>query len=74
MMYADDTMLYISDKSVSAVSHLIRKDMNSISEWLRSNLLFPNVNKSFCMLIGSRKTLKGQVMSTYMGNHVVKHT
>ena len=73
MMYADDTMLYVSDKSVSGVSHLIQEDINAISEWLRLNLLFPNVKKSFCMLIGSRQKLKGQVMSVYMGNHVVKH-
>ncbi len=74
MTYADDTVLYVSDKSVSGVSHSIQEDINSISEWLRLNLLFPNVNKSFCMLIGSRQKLKGQVMSVCMGSHVVKHT
>ena len=40
LMYADDTVLYYSAKTVSEIEHTINSEFESISTWIRNNSLF----------------------------------
>ena len=39
ILYADDTVLYYSSKSVSDLEHHINADLETVSEWFSRNLL-----------------------------------
>ena len=56
-MYADDTSLAYSAKSVSDISNVMSYELESLRKWLSGNKLSLNVAKTTSMLIGTRNTL-----------------
>ena len=46
ILYADDTVLYYSSKSVSDLEHHTTADLGTVSEWFSRNLLTLNISKS----------------------------
>ena len=57
-LYADDSAVFTSDKSVEDVSRVLNRDMVEISKWLQVNCLTLNTNKTKCMLFGSQAKLR----------------
>ena len=57
-MYADDTSISFSARSVSDLNVTLNKELDSLREWLQGNKLSLNVLKTQAMVIGSRPNLK----------------
>ncbi|CAB4026264.1 Hypothetical predicted protein [Paramuricea clavata] len=56
-MFADDTNITVSGKSVKEAEVAINVDLNNIREWLLSNRLSLNLVKTEYLLIGSRHNI-----------------
>ena len=56
-LYADDTVLYFSDKSPKVIESVLNNDLNNLYTWMCSNRLSVNESKTVCMLIGNRQML-----------------
>ena len=56
-MYADDTAIYYSSKDVNDIVRIMNNDLNNVDNWLASNKLSLNVNKTHFMLIGTPQKL-----------------
>ena len=57
-MYADDTSISFTAKSVNDLNMTLNKDLNSLRKWLQGNKLSLNVLKTQAIVIGSRPNLK----------------
>ena len=57
-MYADDTSISYSSKSISLINNDVNKDLRSLKTWLEENKLSLNVAKTQSILIGSRYRLR----------------
>ena len=57
-MYADDTSISYSSKSVDEINSAINDDLSNLKLWLEGNKLSLNVTKTQAMLIGSRAKLQ----------------
>ena len=57
ILYADDTVLYYSSKSVSDLEHHINADLGTVSEWFSRNLLTLNISKCNFVIFGSPQKL-----------------
>ena len=57
ILYADDTVLYYSSKSVSDLEHHINADLGTASEWFSRNLLTLNISKCNFVIFGSPQKL-----------------
>ena len=56
-MFADDTNITVSGKSINEAEVAINADLNNIREWLLSNRLSLNLVKTEYLLIGSRHNI-----------------
>ena len=57
-MYADDTSISYSSRSVDAINSAINDDLSNLKLWLEGNKLSLNVSKTQAMLIGSGAKLR----------------
>ena len=49
-LYADDAVFYMNDESMTELILRLNKFLDSLSEWLKLNLLVPNTEKTVLML------------------------
>ena len=56
-LYADDTVLFISDKSLHNIKSCINSDLEKLNNPLKSNHLTLSLSKSKFMIIASRQRL-----------------
>ena len=56
-LYADDTVLYVSSKSVYTIESELNSDLNILNWWLTLNRLSLNISKSKFIIIGSNQRL-----------------
>lgn len=56
-LFADDTLLYITGKDMNEIANKMNSELKSVVNWLDSNKLKLNVQKTKCMLINSRSRL-----------------
>ncbi len=56
-MFANDTNITVSGKSIDEAEVAINADLNNIREWLLSNRLSLNLVKTEYLLIGSRHNI-----------------
>ena len=56
-LYADDAKLQYSDSDLQMVENILQSDLTALATWLGSSRLCLNVDKSNCMLIGSRQKM-----------------
>ena len=59
-MFADDTNLTLSAKTLSELKLALTPELNNLSCWLKANRLSLNVAKTELMIIGSRQRLSVQ--------------
>ena len=52
-LYADDTVLYVSSKSVYTIESELNSDLNILNWWLTLNQLSLNISKSKFIIIGT---------------------
>ena len=70
-LYADDAELHFCGSDLRVVENGLQSDLNSVATWLGSSRLCLNVDKSSCMLIGSRQRVAGQTLSVSIGGSVL---
>ena len=58
ILYADDTLVYVSGKTVNEIEAFLNEDLKSVADRLSSNLLTLNCEKSKFLLFGSKQRLK----------------
>ena len=58
ILYADDTLIHYSAKTVQDIETYLNIDLQTVSQWLQSNLLTLNCDKSRFVLFGSTRRLK----------------
>ena len=56
-LYADDTLLFFSCKSIARIESMLSGDLNRVISWLHSNFLSLNYSKTKIMLIGTHQRL-----------------
>ena len=56
-LYADDTVLFISDKSLHNIKSYMNSDLEKLNNWLKLNHLTLSISKSKFMIIGSSQRL-----------------
>ena len=57
-IYADDTLLYVSDDNILSATHKLQADINAVSNWFKQNQLSLSVEKTFTMFVGSKHRLE----------------
>ena len=60
-LYADDTLLDATGKTIDKVTESLQLELNKLSLWFKQNHLTTNASKSCTMLIGSRQRIKDYV-------------
>ena len=55
VLFADDTVLFVTDPNFEACISKIKIVINNLSKWLNNNRLIPNINKTKLMLITPKK-------------------
>ena len=61
-IYADDTVIFVSDNNISDIQHKLTCDLDNISKWCADNELILNFSegKTEAMLFGTHKNLSLQ--------------
>lgn len=57
-LYADDTLIYVSDEDVNVAASLLQDDINEVVSWFTKNKLTTNVSKTCLIPIGTKSKLK----------------
>ena len=55
IMFADDTNLFMTGKSLDVLERQMNEELQIISEWFRANLLSLNITKTSYMIFGNKK-------------------
>ena len=63
VLYADDTVLYISGKDIGAVVKKLQEDIDAVANWCAINGITANTEKTKVMIFGSRNTLANASLS-----------
>ena len=77
MMYADDTVIYLSSTSTSDIELKLNLDLANLSQWLHYNKLVLNMKKTEFMMFGTRQRLARQkcdVTDINLNGQSIKHT
>ena len=56
-MYADDTVIYFSDKNPATLMKTLQDDLNNVVKWMEDGRLILNQKKTKCMLFGTYQRL-----------------
>lgn len=82
LLYADDSVLIVSDRDPNVISRKLKSDLISCNQWFSENKLSMHVGKTECILFGSKRniskikefeieyngyTIKGQPTVKYLG-------
>ena len=72
MMYANDTVIYFSAKTVAELEITLGTDINNISNWMQVNKLFLNKQKTEIVIYGTRQNprLKDDMSLLYEGTEL----
>jgi hypothetical protein len=54
-MFADDTNLFLTGKSLNDLEMKMNDELKIISEWFKANLLSLNIDKTSYMIFGNKK-------------------
>ena len=66
-LYADDATLYAKHTNVQEIESTLQSDLNSVSEWCKTNNMAIHPLKSKCMLLGTNAKLnKASALNLYV--------
>ena len=71
-MFADDTNLTLSAKTLTEFKLALTPELNNLSCWLKANRLSLNVAKTELMIIGSRQRLLSNVTTIKIDDQIIK--
>ena len=71
-MYADDTAVYYTSKSVSEITHCLQEDLDCISYWLSANKLTLNAKKTKTMLFHTQYYTSASVLNLSVRNEALE--
>lgn len=54
ILFADDTTIYLSDMKTTTLRNTMNEDLERVSDWLRTNKLTLNINKTYACHFGQR--------------------
>jgi len=76
IMYADDTVIYTSDKSIATIKANLTEDFERVANWLEQNQLIINLKKgkTECMLFGTPQRTKSQILDIAFTNRTLSET
>ena len=57
LLYADDSVLIVSDRDPNVVAQKLKSDLESCNQWFTENKLSMDVGKTDCILFGSKRKL-----------------
>ena len=60
VLFADDTTVYVQHDSVEGAIQILKSELAKVSEWLDSNKLALNVNKTQKLMMSRKKNLNPQ--------------
>ena len=63
-LYADDTVLYISQTDTFQIQSALQSGFNSLQHWLAANKLLLNKTKSHTMIFGTQQNIKTKFKSS----------
>lgn len=69
-MYADDTTVYASAKSISELSSIQDKELKMVEQWVSNNKLILNISKTKSIGLGSNKSLKHKPKLNLLINNI----
>ena len=69
-LYADDSLLIVSDKDIKKVEHTLEIEINKISKWLQSNKLSLHLGKTESIVFGSKYKLRKESKMNISCNNV----
>ena len=70
-LFADDAELHYSHSDLCVVETCLQSDLDSVADWLDSSRLCLNVEKSNCMLIGSRQRVANKGLGISVGGNML---
>jgi len=70
-LFADDTVLSFSAKSIIDLKKKVNKELNNIDNWLKHNKVSINYNKTHYMLIIKQKIPLDFDMNISINNHII---
>ena len=75
-MYADETVIYISDKSFSTIRSNLTEDFPRVATWLEENQLIVNLRngKTECMLFETSQRTKNKVLDVVLNHSILSET
>ena len=75
-MYADDTVIYISDKSFSTIRSNLTEDFARVATWLEENQLIVNLRngKTEWMLFETSQRTKNKVLDVVLNHSILSET
>jgi hypothetical protein len=62
ILYADDTNIFMSGNSLESLTDTFNDDLESLSEWLKSNRLSLNLTKTHSMVFSTNRHLRTQTI------------
>ena len=71
ILYADDSNLFLTGKSITTLIDIMNRELSKIIEWLHSNKLSLNVSKTQYMIFGSKKNTTNMHKSVTINNIVL---
>ena len=68
--YADDTVLYPSNKDIAVATGIIQRDLDRLQAWCDHNCIFVNPQKTKCMLFSAKEIVCNPIQITVKGEVV----
>ena len=72
IMFADDTNIFYSHKSLTELIHIVNIELNQVSNWLKANKLSLNVKKTHFILFHFRQRKIDQLPSVLIDNNIIE--
>lgn len=71
ILYADDTTIFTSDKSISLLVDKLSTDLKNVSSWCSANLLTINASKTKFVVFSSHQKYSASFPSLTFGSHSI---
>ena len=73
ILFADDTTIYTSSTNIVQLYEPINRDLDSLSEWFRANILSLNISTTHYMLFGQNPVNIPETLSIKIMNEIIEH-
>ena len=71
ILYADDTNIFISGNNLNCMTNRFNADLESLSEWLKTNRLSLNLSKTHSMIFSTNRFLRSQILSLQLSGTII---